>query len=730
MMTKYSVRDLKDRLVGRGLYPTSLMGRYTVYLGAVDLVIWLIRRAIKLFRPASDFAGGWLYFLTIVLGICAFIWLFQWIRRTLMWRLRNRLLVTYAFIGVAPIALLIAMFLAAGWLFVGQYAAYLATNDFKSELHRLTAANNTLMGGAKVLVRSNKLSEGSRDLVDREIGNRDFPMREVSLWYRGKGYVLQGQADDKPLPVPDYVRDGFEAMVLDHGVYLRSVSRQKVGNDELVMVSSVPLRKDLLGSIAKDLGYVVIYPPNEDDHTWKNPAASKSEKQDQGDTNFEVNTGGKGVKVKQNGVNTAKVVEAGDVPPPSPSLDINLLVTTANLDLKLPFGTFPTFTNWSDGTTSTGALGVQTRLSQLYKRLFESVGKNASMFIIVLVAIGIFLAIIELIALFIGLRLTRSITRSVAELYVATEHVNKGDFHHRIQIQSKDQLAALEGSFNSMTASIEALIIEQKEKQKLESELAIAQEVQALLFPAEITQTESLEMHGICRPARTVSGDYYDFLQLGQQQIGLAVGDISGKGISAALLMATVHAFVRAYTIEEALAEAKVGAAAVATSALTIPQTGEHLPPATLLALLNEQLYRSTPASKYATMFLGFYDGHRRRLTYSNAGHLPPFLISADGSYRKLGDGGMVVGLFGGVSYENDSVEMKSGDIIVAYSDGVTEPENEFGEFGEDRLAQIVRENSRLPLPRIADAVITAVTDWIGGSEQPDDITVVLARAR
>jgi sigma-B regulation protein RsbU (phosphoserine phosphatase) len=90
----------------------------------------------------------------------------------------------------------------------------------------------------------------------------------------------------------------------------------------------------------------------------------------------------------------------------------------------------------------------------------------------------------------------------------------------------------------------------------------------------------------------------------------------------------------------------------------------------------------------------------------------------------------MVVGLFGGVNYENEAVELESGDIIVAYSDGVTEPENEFGEFGEDRLAQIVRENASLPLPRIADAVVTAVTDWIGGEEQPDDITVVLARAR
>ncbi|HEY3927867.1 MAG TPA: SpoIIE family protein phosphatase [Candidatus Koribacter sp.] len=728
-MKRSPIREAKEWLLARGWYPKSVIGRFTVYLGLIELAIWLVRRAIKLGNPKSDFAGSWLYFLTLALGVCALIWLFQWIRRTLMWRLRNRLLVTYAFIGFAPVVLLLAMFLAAGWLFVGQYAAYLATNDFKSELHRLTASNNTLMGGAKVLVRANKLSEGARDLVDREIGNRDFPMRHVSLWFRGKEYVLQGQPNDPSMPVPDYVHDGFEAMVLDHGVYLRSVSRQRVGDDDLVMVSSLPLRKEELAGIAKDLGYVWILPPTEEGLNWKNSAAGKPSSAKDDDANITVNADGKGFQVKQEGMAMDHAIEAGEIPAPSPSLDLNLLLTTLNLDLKLPFGTFPTFTIWANGKTNTGALGVQTRLSQLYRRLFESVGKNASMFITALIAIAVFIAIIELIALFIGLRLTRTITRSVAELYIATEYVNKGDFHHRIQIKSKDQLAALESSFNSMTTSIEALIIEQKEKQKMESELAIAQEVQALLFPQATSEMESLELHGVCRPARTVSGDYYDFLQLGQNQIGLAVGDISGKGISAALLMATVHAFVRAYTIEEALTEAKVGTAAGANT-IVVPQTGEHLPPATLLALLNEQLFRSTPASKYATMFLGFYDGHRRRLTYSNAGHLPPFVISSDGSYRKLGDGGMVVGLFGGVSYENDFVDMQSGDIIVAYSDGVTEPENEFGEFGEDRLAQIVREHSGLPLPRIADAVITAVTDWIGGAEQPDDITVVLARAR
>ena len=146
--------------------------------------------------------------------------------------------------------------------------------------------------------------------------------------------------------------------------------------------------------------------------------------------------------------------------------------------------------------------------------------------------------------------MTRSITSAVDQLYVATTHVNRADFSHRITVRSNDQLATLANSFNSMTTSIENLVAEQKEKQRMEGELAIAQEVQAQLYPKLIAQLETLEVHGFCRPARTVSGDYYDFLALSSDRLLLAVGDISGKGISAALLMATIHSALHAYSVE------------------------------------------------------------------------------------------------------------------------------------------------------------------------------------
>jgi len=157
---------------------------------------------------------------------------------------------------------------------------------------------------------------------------------------------------------------------------------------------------------------------------------------------------------------------------------------------------------------------------------------------------------------------------------------------------------------------------------------------------------------------------------------------------------------------------------------------GIEVSPGALLGLLNHQLFESTPPEKYAALFVGIYDGRSHRLTYSNGGHLPPILIARDGSIRRLEAGGTVVGLFDGMTYEEGSIEMNPGEIFLAYSDGVTEPENDFGEFGEQRLIDIVRENRNLPLPQISQIVTAAVDTWIGDKEQPDDVTLVLARAR
>jgi sigma-B regulation protein RsbU (phosphoserine phosphatase) len=633
----------------------------------------------------------------LILGYRAF-------KKHFMWRLRNRLIVTYVFIGVIPLVLLATMGIVAGFLFAGQFSTFVITTDVNNELRRLESANRALTHQLASAVRRQGNFNPQQFVINSEV----FSGRQVNVYYRGHVETLPGSATaDELVPPP---RNAPEtAISVDNGdLYLRATNRARLSEapgDELVMVSSLPLNKANMESIVSNMGLINLYSllPSS-----ARPSTSQNSGTGSGDsTRTEWRNG------------DAPTITCGTLPPPMSRMDLEFR----------PFATVLNTIHWRTGEPGSLLLTVTTRPSLLYFRLFRTLGDMTNAILILLVAIGLIFAIIEIVALVIGVRLTRTMTSSVAKLYDATQHVNKGDFTHRIQVSTQDQLASLESSFNSMTESIEKLIGEQKEKQRIESELGIAKEVQDLLFPRDVADLDGLELHGICRPARTVSGDYYDFLPVGGNAVGLAVGDISGKGISAALMMATVHAFVRAHTLIEPLPALAAAGGAVAP---ILP--GENTTccpsPATVLALLNQQLFRSTPAQKYATMFLGFYDQQSRRLTYSNAGHLPPIVICADGSTHLLEVGGTVVGLFGDMVYPEGHVTLNPGDIVVAYSDGITEPENDFGDFGEGRLAQIVQENRNLPLPRISEAILSAVTDWIGGEEQPDDMTVVLARAR
>ena len=672
--------------------------------------------------------SGWANFIAFLFIVCALLMGFRWLRRVLMWRLRNRLIVTYIFIGVIPVILLVAMALLAGMLFAGQFATYVAVSDLQSELKHLEATNRSLATQFRRLSETGKLNEP----LAREIASASdehFRHRSVSVWDNDNWFVLgePGRTPAQPIKPSPALKGDFAGFVFDHNrLQMRTVRNISSGSHRLTVVSNLPITAELLGHAASELGKVSIYPPEpESNAAPAAPTNSSSGKPTSAanENNIVVEGGGYHTTYKTS-VNRAGV-EAGSVPPAVNALDVNF-----------PFGTRIDLVNWESGKALPGLLFVDTRPSMIYTTLFSTLGDWVNGVRYILIGTAIAFGVIELIALMIGVRLTRSMTKSVAELYTATEHINKGELQHRIRVRTSDQMAALEQSFNSMTQSLANLIAEQKEKQRMESELAIAHEVQALLFPADLSGLPSLEVHGVCRPARTVSGDYYDFIPLNEERMVLAVGDISGKGISAALLMATVHAFVRAYSLDPAktLASVALGSGASDGDVLTATcgngDSGADLSPGFLMSTLNYQLFRSTPPEKYATMFLGSYDAASRSLTYSNAGHLPPLLISNNGDVRRLETSGTVVGLFDGMAYDESSMPMQPGDIFVAYSDGVTEPENEFGEFGEERLIELILQTRDQSLARISEAVTGAVADWIGGGEQPDDVTVVLARAR
>ena len=417
-------------------------------------------------------------------------------------------------------------------------------------------------------------------------------------------------------------------------------------------------------------------------------------------------------------------------------------------DFSVPFVSTMDIRDWETGDADNVPIVVHSRPSVLYRQLFgSSLGGIVTSYIRYgLVGLCILFALIEALALWMARRVSGNITTSVEELYAATQRVDRGDFVHRISAApagKQDQLGELSRSFNRMTGSLERLLLEQQEKERMQSELTIAQEVQANLFPHRVRDLPTLQLHGICRPARTVSGDYYDFLvfhhpdnpdgsQGSESGVGIALGDISGKGISAALLMATLHSAVRAYRLaSEDLVYSESAIAALTASREDLAGDSGKLfeSPGRILSLLNRHLYRSTQPEKYATLFLAHYDVATAQLTYSNAGHLPPLVLNRNGHVvRRLDRGGTVVGLMDGMRYEEARFKMNPGDILVAYSDGITEPENDFGEFGEARLMEIVARYRDQPLEVISNQVLLALDTWIGAAEQPDDITLVLAR--
>ena len=711
------------------MWPASRLARAAWYSLGLGLALFLLQQLLWLFKPtAGQSLSGWVSFLSVV-AIVLFLALgFRWVKNKLLWRLRNRLIVTYVFIGLIPVVLLVAMALITIYLFAGQFANFVVTSNLDSRLHSLEAVNTAIAHELAARLQKGEPA-AAKSLEGLKRNDATWAHRQTCAWQGGKPLPFCGSAQQSTaFALPSFLGPQFGALVNDQGqIHLRTAYTLPATEPRLIVITTEALDQRLLEKIAADLGEITLYAsrPDAGEKPSARPADSSQPMIAAGSTSQDTLT----IRPSQSGM-----AMTGGQQELRPVLTVGALpASSGRLDRVIAFGTPLPVVDWATGEQKkTGAvLVVQTRPSILYSRLFAAFGDFVEGVELVLLIAAIVFGIIELLALWVATYLTRSITGAVAQLYDATKHINRGDFSHRIPVKSNDQLATLANSFNSMTASIEELVEEQKQKQRLENELVIAQEVQAQLFPRQITQLESLEVHGFCRPARTVSGDYYDFLKITPEKMILAVGDISGKGISAALLMATVHSAVRAYALEgiPSLRE-PVGVTQGSARSLLSELSGVEASPGAMLSLLNHQLYESTPAEKYATLFLAQYDGKQRTLTYSNGGHLPPLVLSEDGRVHRLEHGGMPVGLFDGMTYQESSTRLFPGEIFLAYSDGVTEPENDFGEFGEQRLVELVRENLHLPLARISEIITAAVDDWIGANEQPDDVTIVLARAR
>jgi serine phosphatase RsbU (regulator of sigma subunit)/catechol 2,3-dioxygenase-like lactoylglutathione lyase family enzyme len=263
-------------------------------------------------------------------------------------------------------------------------------------------------------------------------------------------------------------------------------------------------------------------------------------------------------------------------------------------------------------------------------------------------------------------------------------------------------------SFDEVTQEIEAqrrAYVERVEAEhRFVQELEIAKQVQANLFPQHFPTLSTLEFSGICLPARHVGGDYYDFLQLGRDRLGLIVGDISGKGIAAALLMANLQANFRSQC------------------AIAVDQ------PLSVLSSVNQLFCDNTADAAFATVFFAEYDNCTRRLRYANCGHLPPLLFHSDDSLDRLPATATVLGAFRQWDCSLSECQLEPGDTLVLYTDGITEAFSPSGEeFGDQRLIDVVRQHRRLCSSELRSAIVDAIHEF-SPHDQHDDITLIVAK--
>ena len=714
MGTNGILKRIETRVFGwvRLQPPSSRLRRLTFWFGMLAVLLVLLS---LLPGTAGDFFAGLRAPVIFIFAVCGLIvtigWVADLIRNKLLWRLSNRLVVTYLLVGFAPVFLFVILAGLAGYVFAGQFAIYAVSSELDNRLNQIGAQNESLarhLGEVDAVHSVRKLDAPE---AKAEAAAEKTTGVSIAVSRDGKPMSLPGITTETSA-VPGWMQDHFLGFALDNGkLYMRAEDRESRAGHSVVVVSSVPLNADLLTDATRSLGETTLVPLRS--------AESKTSRQ--------VDVGNSAVKIQVDGDASAPTLSGG-----------RTTQSAGFYDIPVSFGGAAPYTNWQTGEKLTLGMIVTSRPTVLYQHLVSYSPAVSNIVRVLLIIVAVLFAIIELIAFIMAVRLNRTITGSVSDLYAATQQINRGDLTHRIPVTRNDQLAELSVAFNTMTASLARLLIEQKEKERLQNELSIAQEVQANLFPSSNISLPMLELHGVCKPAQSVSGDYYDFLLFGNDRLGIALGDISGKGISAALLMATLHSAVRAYRIagEEIISAGNTGLLVedhLHRLWAENPQLAKDLvqmfdSPARILLLLNKHLYRSTQIEKYATLFLAHYDGRDQVLTYSNGGQLPPLVLGLDGSIKRMDCGGPVIGLLADVEYEQGKVRLERGDIFVAYSDGVTEPENDFGDFGEERLVEIVQRNKHLPLGEISHHVMQALSAWIGAEEQPDDITLVLAR--
>ncbi len=700
----------------RRFVPRSRMAIFT----AIVVVLWILKTLLLSSGARRSLSAGQQVsfdLLTLLLVIPAVYYLskmFSLVRRKLLWKLRRRLILAHVFTGAIPVLLIVVILWVAALLFYYQFSYYLISNQIGIHTAQVHAFNLSLRAALQQAAGSTPSVSSLKAQLDRDahylLG--EYPSARVVLHAedgRGGAAVYGNRnvnvAHLRKYQVPRWAAGReFSGLVLEDSepeLYLLPGTGGEGGRP-----NHLYLRSLVFGDLRPEMPFSVEVSVPFDQYLLERLKAALGQDLLLAD---HVEVSGLSVMLQTTDILQKNVVTAtydNENPEQSQGRSVWSI-------LLYPI-------SWNSGiervSGDSQVLFVELSTSRLIQNVFRSESAVSRTILGVLqIVVGFFL-VVELVSLVVGIALTKSITSAVYNLYRGTEFVKRGDFGHRIVVRSNDQLGALASSFNQMTEYVQALVKERVQKERLERELEIAKEVQEQLFPREAPQMARMELVGLCLPARVVSGDYYDFLRFGVDRLGLALGDICGKGISAALLMANLQAALRSNVVQF-FKESPAPPPAHPPGAV-----------AEVVKTLNDQICSYTSANKYASFFFAVYDDRNMSLTYCNAGHNPPLFFNQQGCER-LSTGGTVVGIFPDAEYEQESVQLHPGDLFLAYTDGIVECVNEYGEeFGEERLVRLVQQNRDRSAEEIQKLVVDETLNWAYEEERDDDMTLIVAR--
>jgi sigma-B regulation protein RsbU (phosphoserine phosphatase) len=752
----------------RRVMPRVAVGAFALYL--LRLLIsdtWLYRNTpvglLGVLTFCAAFATVVYYGLKILVRL----------KRLLLWRVRRRLIITYLFVGLTPVVLLLLL------------GALAATGGSSQAMVRVVtvevgATERQALEGARTLAEA--LLELPPNVGDRAaqvwlderaaLLRAALPGARVSVWRGGDEgqarrlgreappQLASASADEatrgvgfdegeERAPLPAWLEgaqewSGFAYLPppADSGSVfgtpsVRALARRAAGGRAVAVLVTVPVSRALVERWRATTGVNV--------HPFFLGAGDAVESDEGGGVKYSVGDDGSGrdaraksgPSVRVDGREVVVDFRHDQFGEPMPEIST----------LSFPNPVFLTATDWLTGRPAPLlSFTADWSWAEGAKQLWGNVVFSDilwKMFYAVAVA---FLAL-ELLALLSAAWMTRAVTGTVHKLYRATESIKRGDFSHRIRTRSRDQLGELAVAFNDMSANIEALLAERVEHERLKREIEIAHEVQAQLFPRSTPALLTAEVAGECRAARGVAGDYYDYIEAAPGLVTFALGDVAGKGLSASLVMSNLQAALRAQVaiISERLRLAGRGAASVAGGQAAAAAAGAgqelelprgpvaadtHRAVAGMVESINEQLCHSTDTNRFATLFLALYDERTRELRYTNAGHNAPVLVRAGGAVERLAAGGTVVGAFNFVKFEEERTTLGEGDLLVLFSDGITEARNHAGEeFGESRLVEFAAARRAETANNIRQAIFDEVDRWSGPVERGDDQTLVILKA-